>query len=158
MAGCSGGSGETAQSQARISVSLMDAAVDNVSEVNVQIAAMWIKPTGDGPAVQVPLTQTPITVDLLAHSGDNAAIVVNEAVIEPGSYDWLAMDVNAVFDNVFDSYVKTDTGGMEEIRVPSGRVRLVSGFDVAANQGLEFIFDWDFARVSSTPPANPDTS
>lgn len=155
MAGCSGGSGETAQSQARISVSLMDAAVDNVSEVNVQIAAMWIKPTGDGPAVQVPLTQTPITVDLLAHSGDNAAIVVNEAVIEPGSYDWLAMDVNAVFDNVFDSYVKTDTGGMEEIRVPSGRVRLVSGFDVAANQGLEFIFDWDLRQGLVDPPGQP---
>jgi hypothetical protein len=154
IAGCSGGSGDS-QPQSKISVSLMDAAVDHVTEVNVQIAAMWIKPMGDGPAVQLPLTQTPITVDLLAHSTDNAAILVDEAVIAAGSYDWLAMDVNATFDNVFDSYVKTNTGGMEEIRVPSARVRLVSGFEVAANQAVELLFDWDMRLGLVDAPGQP---
>jgi hypothetical protein len=154
IAGCSGGSGDS-QPQSTISVSLMDAAVDHVTEVNVEIAAMWVKPMGDGPAVQLPLTQTPIIVNLLAHSEENAAILVDEAVIAPGSYDWLAMDVNATFDNVFDSYVKTDTGGMEEIRVPSGRVRLVSGFEVAANQAVRFLFDWDMRLGLVDAPGQP---
>jgi hypothetical protein len=133
----------------------MDAAVDDVTEVNVEIAAMWLKPVGDGPAFQLPLTQTPITVDLLAHSSDNAAILVNEAVIAPGSYAWLVMDVNAEFDNVFDSFATTNTGGMEEIYVPSGRVRLVSGFDVAANQAAELMFDWDLRTGLVDAPGQP---
>lgn len=133
----------------------MDAAVDDVTEVNVQIAAIWLKPAGAGPAFQLPLTQTPLTVDLLAHGTDNAAVLVDEAVIAPGSYDWLVMDVNAEFDSVYDSYVKTNTGGMEEIRVPSGRVRLVSGFEVEANQGVEFLFDWDLRTGLVDPPGQP---
>jgi hypothetical protein len=154
-AACSSGSSENTPQETTLSISLMDAAVDDVTEVNVEIAAIWLKPAGDGPAVQLPLTQTPITVDLLAHSSDNAAILVDEAVIEPGSYEWLRMDVNAEFDNVFDSFVKTSTGGMEEIRVPSGRVRLVSGFDVAASQGALFLFDWDLRRGLVHPRGQP---
>jgi hypothetical protein len=133
----------------------MDAAVDDVTEVNVEIAAIWLKPAGSGAAVQLPLTQTPMTVDLLAHSSDNAAILVDEAVIAAGSYEWLVMDVNAEFDNVFDSFVRTNTGGVEEIRVPSGRVRLVSGFDVPVNQGAEFLFDWDLRRGLVDAPGQP---
>ena len=154
-AACSSGSSGNAPAETTLSISLMDAAVDDVTEVNVEIAAIWVKPAGDGPAVQLPLTQTPLTVDLLAHGTDNAAILVDEAVIEPGAYEWLRMDVNAEFDNVYDSYVKTNTGGMEEIRVPSGIVRLVSGFDVAANQGAEFLFDWDLRRGLVDPPGQP---
>ena len=120
-AACSSGSGDAADQPTTLSISLMDAAVDDVTEVNIQIDAIWLKPTGDGPAVQLPLTQTPMTVDMLAHSSENAAIVVDEAVIAPGTYNWLAMDVSAEFDNVLDSFVKTTTGGMEEIRREIGR-------------------------------------
>ena len=113
----------------------MDAPVDGVTAVHVRITSMWIKPTG-GPAVQLALTNTPLNVNLLALTDTNAAILINEAVIEPGSYEWLAMDI-AAERNVRDSYVLTETGGEEEIelRVPSGRVRLVSGFDVPAESG-----------------------
>jgi hypothetical protein len=154
-AACSGGGSDGTPQGTTLSISLMDAAIDDVAEVNVEIAAIWLKPAGDGPAFRLPLTETPITVDLLAHSSENAAILVEEAVIEAGSYDWLLMDVNAEFDNVFDSFVRTSMGGMEEIRVPSGRVRLVSGFDVAANQGAEFLFDWDLRRGLVDPPGQP---
>ena len=154
VAACSGGGSESTPQKTTLSISLMDAAVDDVTEVNVQIAAMWLKPS-DGPAFQLALTQTPMTVDLLAHGGDDAAILVDEAAIEPGSYEWLRMDVNAEFDNVYDSFVKTDTGGMEEVRVPSGIVRLVSGFDIPANQGVELLFDWDLRRGLVRPPGQP---
>ena len=111
LVGCSGGGGGRSPAQnARISVSLMDAPVDGVTAVYVKITSMWIKPEG-GPAVQLPLTNAPMTVNLMALTDTNAAILVNEAVIEPGAYEWLAMDV-AAERNVRDSYVLTETGGL----------------------------------------------
>ena len=152
LAACSGGGGDSAGSRTTLSVSLMDAPVDGVTAVHVRITSMWIKPTG-GPAVQLALTSTPLDVNLLALTDANAAILINEAVIEAGSYEWLAMDV-AAERGVRDSYVLTETGGEEEIelRVPSDRVRLVSGFEVAANQAVRLLFDWDMRQGLVYPP------
>ena len=153
LMGCSGGGGgDSPSGRSTLSVSLMDAPVDGVTAVHVRITSMWIKPTG-GPAVQLALTNTPLNVNLLELTDTNAAILINEAVIEPGSYEWLAMDV-AAERNVRDSYVLTETGAEEEIelRVPSGRVRLVSGFDVPPNQALRLLFDWDMRQGLVYPP------
>lgn len=152
---CSGGGGDspTPTGPSRISVSLMDAPVDGVTAVYVKITAMWIKPQGGGPAVQLPLTTTPMTVNLMELTDKNAAILIDEAVIEPGSYEWLAMDV-AAERNVRDSYVMTEAGGEEEIelRVPSNRVRLVGGFEVPPNESLQLLFDWDMRQGLVYPP------
>jgi hypothetical protein len=123
--------------------------------VHVQIAAIWVKPSGAGPAVQLPLTNTPLNVDLLELTADNAALLIDEAAIEAGSYEWLAMDVNAAFDGNYDSYVMTEIGGQEEIHVPSGRVRLVSGFEIEANQAVQLLFDWDMRTGLVDPPGQP---
>jgi hypothetical protein len=153
LAGCSGGGGDSpAAGRSTLSVSLMDAPVDGVTAVHVRITSMWIKPTS-GPAVQLQLTNTPLNVNLLELTDTNAAILINEAVIEPGSYEWLAMDI-AAERGVRDSYVLTETGGEEEIelRVPSGRVRLVSGFEVPENQAVRLLFDWDMRQGLVYPP------
>jgi hypothetical protein len=153
LAGCSGGSSDSPAQSARLSVSLMDAPVDGVTAVYVQITSMWIKRQGNGPAEQLPLENAPLTVNLLELTDTNAAILIDEAVIEPGSYEWLAMDI-AAERNVRDSYVMTETGREEEIelRVPSGRVRLVGGFDVPPNETLRLLFDWDMRKGLVFPP------
>jgi hypothetical protein len=153
LVGCSGGGGDPSPSQSRLSVSLMDAPVDGVTAVFVKITSMWIKPQGNGPAVELPLENAPLTVNLLELTDANAAILIDEAVIEAGSYEWLAMDI-AAERNVRDSYVMTETGGEEEIelRVPSGRVRLVGGFEVPPNESLQLLFDWDMRRGLVYPP------
>jgi hypothetical protein len=152
LTGCSGGGGDSPSGRSTLSVSLMDAPVDGVTAVHVRITSMWIKPTS-GPAVQLQLTNTPLDVNLLELTDTNAAILINQAVIEPGSYEWLAMDV-AAERGVRDSYVLTKTGGEEEIelRVPSGRVRLVSGFEVPVNQAVRLLFDWDMRQGLVYPP------
>jgi hypothetical protein len=63
------------------------------------------------------------------------------------------MDV-AAERNVRDSYVMTEAGGEEEIelRVPSGRVRLVGGFEVPPNESLQLLFDWDMRQGLVYPP------
>ena len=155
LVACSGGGGDSPAptGASKLSVSLMDAPVDGVTAVYVKITSMWIKPQGGGPAVQLPLTTTPMTVNLMELTDKNAAILIDEAAIEPGSYEWLAMDV-AAERNVRDSYVMTETGGEEEIelRVPSNRVRLVGGFEVPPNQSLKLLFDWDMRKGLVYPP------
>jgi hypothetical protein len=132
----------------------MDAPVDGVTAVNVEIKAIWIKGP-NGPATELPLTHTPLKVNLLGLTDKNAAILIDEAVIAPGKYEWLSMDVNADFDGVFDSSVMTASGGQEEIRVPSGRVRLVDGFEVGPNQAVKLLFDWDLRQGLVDPPGQP---
>ena len=154
LVACSGsGGGDAPPSQSKLSVSLMDAPIDDVTAVYVKITSMWIKPQGNGPAVQLPLEDAPLTVNLLELTDTNAAILVDDAAIEAGSYEWLAMDV-AAERNVRDSYVMTETGGEEEIelRVPSGRVRLVGGFDVPPNESVKLLFDWDMRQGLVYPP------
>lgn len=157
---CSGSGGGSAPAAAsgvaggptRLSVSLIDAPVDDVAEVNVEITAIRVKPADGGPAFELPLTDSPMTVNLLGLTDENAAILIDNALIEAGNYEWLAMDVNAEIDGVTDSYVVTKTGEWDEIRVPSGRVRLVDGFEVTANQATKLIFDWDMRKGLVSPP------
>jgi hypothetical protein len=149
--GCSGG-GSGGGGRSTLDVSLMDAPVDGVTEVRVKIDAIWLKPQG-GPAVELPMTSPTMTLDLVSLGETNAAILVDDAPIEPGTYEWLAMDVDAEHDADYsDSYVVRTDGGTEELRVPSGRVRLVSGFDVPANQGVRLLFDWDLRQGLVHPP------
>jgi len=154
----SGGGGGSANApsggNASLSVLLMDAPVEDVTAVYVQIAALSIKPA-DGPAIDLTLPQGPITVNLLELDESNAAVVIDGAEIPAGEHDWLRMHVNAEHDGVMDSYVMTTVGGQEEIRVPSGIVRLVGGFEVAASQSVNFLFDWDLRKGLVNPPGLP---
>ena len=51
--------------------------------------------------------------------------------------------------------METATGGMIELRVPSGSARFVSGFVVTAGQNNAFTLDWDVRRAL-TDPAGSD--
>lgn len=158
LACSSGGSGDSqVGATSTISVSLMDAPVGNVTGVYVEIAGLFIKPQGDGPAIELPMATPTVTVNLLELTADNAAVLIDNETIPSGSYNWLEMEVNAQHDGVMDSYVMTKVGGQEdlEIRVPSGRIRLVSGFDVAPNQAVHFLFDWDTRKGLVNPPGLP---
>lgn len=152
LAGCSGGGGDSPAGPTTLGVSLMDAPVDGVSAVYVRITGVWLRRQGNGPAQQLPLVNGPRTVNLLELTDQNAAVLVDDTPIEPGRYEWLSMDVSAEHDGVYDSYVVTDAGGQIELRVPSGRVRLVSGFDVEANQATKLLFDWSVRQGLVAPP------
>jgi hypothetical protein len=155
LAACSSGSSDAPTGKTELTVGLTDAPVDDVTQVHVQITKLTLKPEGSGPAFDLPLTSTPINVDLLDLTNGQAAILVDGATIDPGKYAWLRMDVNAEFDGVTDSYVVTDTGAWVELRVPSGRVQLVSGFEATANAAMKLIFDWDLRQGLVHPPGQP---
>lgn len=141
--GCSNGGNE---STGTVSMSLMDRPVDGVTELYVTISEMWIKPRGDGPAVQLEMTSTPLTVNLLELNDENASVLVHEAVVSAGSYNWIEMKIEDT--DITESYAMTTTGGMVpvDVDVPSDKIRLVSGFDVGENQGVRILFDWDVRK------------
>lgn len=143
IAGCGGGS---SASTGTLSISLMDRPVDGVTELYVTISEIWIKPQGNGPAVMVPMTSTPLTVNLLALNDENASVLVDGAEISVGSYNWIELKIEDT--DISESYAMTTAGGMVpvDVDVPSGKIRLVSGFDVGPNQGLRFLFDWDVRK------------
>lgn len=142
LAACSsGGSGGGTQETGTLSVSLMDAPVEGVTEVHVEIAGLSVKPI-NGPAIELDIGTETVTVDLLELTEENAALLVDGETLPAGEYEWLRMAVNAEHDGEMDSYVMTALGGQVELRVPSGTVRLVSGFEILGGQELEFLIDW----------------
>jgi hypothetical protein len=127
-------------------MSLMDRPVDDVTALFVTITDVHIKPKGDGPAVELPMTTTPMTVDLLSLTADNAALLVDDAVVEAREYNWVEFGIDD--SDITKAYAITNSGGHMpiEIDVPSDKIRLVSGFTVGENQAALFLFDWEVAR------------
>lgn len=165
LGACSGGSsnhgGPTAENAGygTLSVALMDAPATNVTQIVVEIAQLNVKPE-DGDALEFPI-DPPLQVDLLTLDANNSATLLDGAVVPAQHYNWMELVLNAAFDGDLDSYVVTTTGGMEEIeiqeelRVPSGSVRLVSGFWVTDNQETSFMIDWDMRHGLVDPPGQP---
>jgi hypothetical protein len=83
---------------------------------------------------------------LLELSVDNPAIFIDQANIPAGTYNWLEMTVDDSSSSA--AYAMTDEGTMVEvdIDVPSDRVRLINNFDVAPNDSVRLLFDWDVRK------------
>lgn len=140
IAACSGGSDSD---NGTISVSMMDRPVDGVVELNITVTEFWIKPQGSGPAFQLDMVDTPVSVNLLELDVDNPAIFVERANIPAGTYNWLEMKVDD--SNSSAAHAMTDEGLMVpvDIDVPSDRVRLINNFEVEPNESVRLLFDWD---------------
>ena len=151
LAGCGGGgSSSGAPSTGTLSLGLTDAPVDQVFEVNVQLTGVTVKPSG-GPAIDFDFP-TPVDVDLLSLQDGSVFSLLDGETVEAGSYNWIELHANAELDGTFDSYVmETETGGMVELRIPSGSTRFVSGFVVTAGQGNSFTLDWDVRKGLTDP-------
>jgi hypothetical protein len=143
MTACSGGSDSNSGT---ISVSLIDRPVDGISELNITVTELWIKPQGGGPAFQLDMVDTPVSVNLLELSVDNPAMFVERANIPAGTYSWLEMTVDDSSSSA--AYAMTDEGSMVEvdIDVPSNRVRLINNFEVEPNDSVRLLFDWDVRK------------
>lgn len=156
---CSGGGGSDPDFQFRpdgqLSLSLIDAPVTDVSAIRLVIDRIRVKPQGERPILEFDFDPD-LAVDLLTLTPDNAELLLDGKPVPAGAYDWVELDANAAFDGVADSYVvETLTGGQVEIEVPSGSVRLVSGFTVTADQETSFTIDWNARMGLTRPPGRP---
>lgn len=155
-AGCSSSGGGDADTSTNgfLSIALTDAPVTDVAEIWIEITNLRIKPNGDGPAIDFPF-DPPVSVDLLTLTPENAESLLSDETVPAGEYNWLELDLNADFDSTYDSYVTTLAGGDVELQVPTGSVRLVSGFTVTADQETQFTIDWDTRLGLVAPVGQP---
>jgi hypothetical protein len=154
LGGCSGTGPDGSSGNGTVSIGLIDAPVRGVSEIWIDIKQINLKPT-DGPPIQFPLDPS-VRKDLLSLNIDNAETLLDAESIPAGHYDWVELELNADFDSVYDSYVTKDaTNGQIELRVPSGTVRLVSGFTITADQETRFLIDWDARKGLVDPVGLP---
>ena len=163
VAGCSGSSSSSVGSNnaaagsgtGTLGLYLTDAPRTDVAEIWVEIDAINVKPAGSGPALEFDLDPD-LSVELLGLTPDSAATLLDDVDVPAGQYDWIELVVNAEFDNIPDSYVIEDVGGGQvELRVPSGSVRLVSGFTITADRATRFMIDWNARKGLVHPPGQP---
>jgi Domain of unknown function (DUF4382) len=155
LGACSGGSHDNPNG--RLTLALIDAPTSDVAELWIEFTGVTLKPSGDGPAIDIDF-EAPLDLNLLDLNADNAATLLDGHMVPAGAYNWIALKVSAEFDGTLDSYVVLQDGGVEEVRVPSGTqngLRLVSGFTVTANQETSFIIDWNVRKGLVQPVGQP---
>jgi hypothetical protein len=142
-AACSGG-GSDGGGTGTISLAIMDAPVYDAAEVWVTFTGASLKPQGNGPAIDIDFTP-PVKVDLLSLNADNAETLLDSHAVPAGQYNWLELEVS---NEPMASYAVLQSGGVEpvSIDVPSGRLRLVSGLTITANQETSFLIDWNLHK------------
>jgi hypothetical protein len=152
--GCGGSSGsDSGPTTGTLTIGLTDAPVDLVDKVHVKFSGITLKPQ-NGPALEFAM-KSDEGVDLLTLQDGSVFPMLESETVDAGRYNWIELHVNAEIDETIDSYVMTENGEMIELEVPSGTVRLVSGFVVTAGKNNEVVLDWD-VRKGLTDPVGKD--
>lgn len=136
----------------RISLAITDSPVDSAARVVVEFTAVEIQPA-DG---QRELFQfsSPRQIDLLALHGGESELLLDDALLPPGNYNFILLHVNAGIDES-DSFIELDDGSMYPLFIPSGNqqgLRLVRGFTLAQGGAVDFTIDFDLRKSVIGPP------
>ena len=141
-----------------LSLGVTDAPVDSAEAVVVQFTGVSVKPAG-GAAIVYEYDE-PRSIDLLALSGHDSELLLENVEVPAGHYEWARLAVNAAEDGVTDSYIDLDDGSRHELDIPSGAesgLKLNRGFSVPAGGAAAFTIDFDL-RSSVHEPMDADDS
>jgi hypothetical protein len=155
LAGCSDDGAGTG----KLSLAVTDAPVDGATAVVVQFTGVEVKREGDDPAEAFEF-DAPRQIDLLALTGTDSELLLDEVEVKAGRYEWVRLMVDATEDGVADSYIDLDDGSRHELEVPSGEqtgLKLNTGFVVPAGGAADFTVDFDL-RKSVHEPMNAGDS
>jgi hypothetical protein len=144
LTACGGGSGT-----GQMTVRLTDAPVDSAEEVVVEFAGIELHQGGATP--QRFIFDTPQQIDLLELTGGDNKILLDTVTIPAGRYQQLRLLVNTDEVRTEKSFIKFKDGGTHPLHVPSGELKLVSGFTVPEDGFADFTIDFDL-RKSVTEP------
>jgi hypothetical protein len=157
VTGCGGGATEVATDATGIvSIDITDAAVDDVKEVWVEFNQISLKHSGGEEIVRT--FEPAKSINLLELQNGKTEALLSNTSVPVGEYNWMRIGVNAELDNVFDSYVLTNTDNQIELFVPSGSqtgLKLQSGFTVTQNMSTNLVIDWDLRKALHEPLGQP---
>lgn len=136
----------------QISVSLADAPVDKLTEVNITVTAIELKPQGESASTYT--FDNPKTLDLLELQNGNSALLLTEDKVKAGDYNWMRLILS---DADSAHYVVDLNGGQFSLKVPSGSesgLKINAGFTVPENGEGQYTIDFDVRKSLVEPEAN----
>ncbi|BCD96227.1 DUF4382 domain-containing protein [Marinagarivorans cellulosilyticus] len=150
LSGCGGGTDASASNEnktAALTVALTDGPVDSAVAVVVEITGLAIKPA-EGDVIEVTF-DSPRSINLLELQGSAATDLINELALEPGEYDWVRVNINAVEDGVMDSYIEFEDGTSVELDMPGdaqGGLKIARHFTLIEGEEGVFTIDFDLRK------------
>jgi len=141
------GRGGSSLSPSRLTISITDAPIDSATEVWIQFTGLSIKPIG-GNAIDFKFASEK-NINLLALEGVHFTDLLSNTEIPVGAYSWIRLDVNAINDNINDTYIVLNDGTTHELWIPSGAqtgLKINTPFEIAANEQLNLMLDFDLRK------------
>lgn len=149
MNGCGGDNSTagTATNSVPFSLALTDGPVDSATAVVIELTGVSIKPRG-AEAIVVEF-ETPRSIDLLQLQDGAVTDLINGLELEPGDYDGIHLQINAVKDEVLDSYVELEDGTTVELELQGKGehgLHITKPFTLVEGEPAEFTIDFDLRK------------
>ncbi|TVP52989.1 MAG: DUF4382 domain-containing protein [Halomonadaceae bacterium] len=150
LAGCLS-SGSSSDGTGTLSLDVTDAPVDNLSEVWITFTGVTLKPAGSG-QIRIDFDE-PKTLNLLDLTRGNSASLLENHEVPAGAYNFIRLHLspNESFPDMY--VVEKSSEGTPSLTVPSGQLRLVSGFTVPQGGSANFTIDFDMRKAIVNPAA-----
>ncbi|MGP4842802.1 DUF4382 domain-containing protein [Marinobacter sp. 1Y8] len=136
----------------QLSISLADAPVDNLTEVNITVTAIELKPKDE--SANTYTFDNPKRFDLLELQNGNSTLLLTEDKLRAGDYSWVRLILSDA-DNA--QYVVDLNGGQFSLKVPSGSesgLKINTGFSVPENSEGRYTIDFDVRKSLVAPEGN----
>jgi hypothetical protein len=133
---CNDGSPTSPAGTGRLQVRMTDAPTDEVSEVNVFVTGLTIKPVGES---VVRIANEIGLVDLLELQGTSKELVT--LGVPAGEYEFIQVDLDQDRSNVHE----IDSGQMRPLQIASEEVKVLGGFTVPEGGETTITLDFDAA-------------
>jgi len=139
-------SGSSSEGTGSLSLDITDAPVDSLEKVVITFDAITLKPRSGG-QIRIDLEEAQ-TLDMLELSRGNSASLLSDEEVPAGDYNWIRLHLDES-----DMHVIDKDGGRHDLTVPSGILRLVSGFTVPEGGHASFTIDLDVRKAIVKPTA-----
>lgn len=152
VAACGGsGSGSSSTGTGTFSLGITDAPSSDFDRVEIVITGVAVKPA-EGEALEFDFSGNPKQIDLLELQGGKTRPLLEDVEIDAGEYNWVLLELDT--DRLF-AY-DDDAGKQYVLGVPSGKIRLVSGFTINQGGDNQFTIDFDVRKSIVDPQgSNP---
>ncbi len=165
LAGCGGsGSGESATT-GFLSLAVSDGPIHEAKKVCITFEQIELKNASTTTILDL---GGPQTVNLLDFQGDDSSLILGNAEVEAGDYQWMRLDINADLGGsggandsgdattcaAGASYMVMKDETVHNLYVPSSAqngLKLVSGFTVPVNGAANFTAEWDLMKSITAP-------
>ena len=149
LSGC-GGDGTTTQnttSSVPFTLALTDGPVDSAMAVVIELTGVAIKPK-EGETIEVEF-ETPRSIDLLQLQDGVVTDLISDLELAPGDYHGVYLHINAVKDDVMDSYVELEDGTTVELQLQGNAdhgLHITKQFTLTEGEPADFTIDFDLRK------------